>query len=73
MTALVCMITTRPTQSAHAVHVNPDDVLNGSIRPGFIRVERIVTCEKTALFEKIATLKPDKLVNVLAAAQALFA
>lgn len=69
---IVCMITTRQTHSKHAVPVAPDDVLDGSIRPGSIRVERLVTCEKTVLFEKIGTLKPGTLETALAAARSLF-
>lgn len=70
---IVCMITTRLAHSKHAVPVGPEDVLNGAIRPGSIRVERLVTCEKTVLFEKIATLKPGALETTLAAARSLFA
>ncbi len=69
---VACMMTTRPARSAHAIPVLPSDVFDGRIRPGHIRPERLVTCARRVLLEKLDELRPDKLTQALRAAQRLF-
>jgi mRNA interferase MazF len=62
---IVCMLTTQPSRSQFAVPISPDDTINAAVRPGTIRLDRIVTCEERVLFKKIDELEPDKLQEAL--------
>ncbi|MBU4525022.1 MAG: type II toxin-antitoxin system PemK/MazF family toxin [Desulfomicrobium sp.] len=69
---IVCMVTTQPSQSQFAVSISPSNTKNAAVRPGTIRLDRIVTCEDRVLFKKIDELEPGKLQEVLTAAKTIF-
>ncbi len=69
---IVCMLTTQPSRSQYAVSISPSDTRNAAVRPGAIRLDRIVTCEERVLFKKIDELEPAKLQEALSAAKNLF-
>jgi mRNA interferase MazF len=66
------MLTTQPSRSQFAVSISPSNTINAAVRPGTIRLDRIVTCEDSVLFKKIDELKPDKLQEALNAAKTIF-
>ncbi|SFJ89646.1 mRNA interferase MazF [Desulfomicrobium apsheronum] len=69
---IVCMLTTQPSRSQYAVPLSPNDTKNAAVRPGLIRVDRIVTCEDRIFLKKIDELKPDKLQETLDATKTVF-
>ncbi|MGE4546105.1 MAG: type II toxin-antitoxin system PemK/MazF family toxin [Pedobacter sp.] len=69
---IVCMLTTQPSRSQFAVSISPSDTKNAAVRPGAIRLDRIVTCEDSVLFKKIDELEPGKLQEALHAAKTIF-
>lgn len=69
---IVCMLTTQPSRSQFAVPISPSDTKDAAVRPGVIRLDRIVACEERVLFKKIDELEPGKLQEALSAAKTLF-
>jgi len=69
---IVCMITTQLVSSQYALPIAPSDTERKSVKPGCIRPDRLVTCEKKCLLAKIDKLKHEKLNAALQATKNIF-